>query len=81
MGQTGNMRNPALHEAQAAGTRAAGRRGPAAYVETEDFLRPAEDSPNTTHGHHWFGNAESYLLVGDALGEAMVGLLPRARRR
>ncbi|MGD2016936.1 MAG: sialate O-acetylesterase [Planctomycetota bacterium] len=81
VGQTGNMRNPALHEAQAAGTRAAGRRGPAAYVETEDFLRPAEDSPNTTHGHHWFGNAESYLLVGDALGEAMVGLLPRARRR
>ena len=81
VGQTGNMRNPALHGAQEAGAKAAGRRGPTAYVETADFLRDAEASPNTTHAHHWFGNAESYLLVGDALGQAMVGLLPRQRRR
>ena len=81
VGQTGNMNNPALHEGQEAGAKAAGRRGPTAYVETRDFLREAENSPNTTHGHHWYGNSESYLLVGDALGEAMVELLPKRRRR
>lgn len=81
VGQTGNMNNPALHAGQEAGAKAAGRRGPTAYVETRDFLRAAEESPNTGHGHHWYGNSESYLLVGDALGEAMVQLLPRRRRR
>ena len=81
VGQTGNMNNPALHEGQEAGAKAARRRGPTAFVETDDFLRAAEDSPNTGHGHHWYGNSESYLLVGDAMGSAMVELLPKARRR
>ena len=31
-----------------------------------------EMSPNPGHGHHGFGNAESYFLVGDALGRAAV---------
>ena len=75
------MNNPALHEAQEAGAKAARRRGPTAYVETRDFLRAAEDSPNTGHGHHWYGNSESYLLVGDAMGAAMVKLLPKTRGR
>ena len=43
--------------------------------KTTDFARPAELSPNTRHGHHWFGNAESYFLIGDALGEGMKKLL------
>jgi len=43
----------------------------AVFVKTADFARPAEDSPNPSHGHHWFGNAESYYLVGEALGEGM----------
>jgi hypothetical protein len=47
----------------------------ALFVPTADFARPAELSPNRSHGHHWFGNAESYFLVGDALGEAMKQLL------
>lgn len=47
----------------------------AVFVPTQDFARPKELSPNTGHGHHWFGNAESYFLVGDALGEAMKALL------
>jgi hypothetical protein len=42
------------------------------FVPTAEFARPAEMSPNTGHGHHWFGNAESYFLVGDALGRAML---------
>ena len=47
----------------------------ARFVPTAQFARPAELSPNTGHGHHWFGNAESYFLIGDALGKAMVSLL------
>lgn len=45
------------------------------FVATSDFVRAAKDSPNPTHGHHEFGNAETYVLVGHALGEAMVTLL------
>ena len=80
VGQTGNMNNPALHAAQRDGAERAARRGPVAFAETEAFLRKPEDSPNTTHGHHWFGNAESYLLIGEALGQSMIELLPESRR-
>ncbi|MDB4538064.1 sialate O-acetylesterase, partial [Akkermansiaceae bacterium] len=44
----------------------------ARFVETAAFARPKELSPNTGHGHHWYGNAESYFLVGDALGREMI---------
>lgn len=47
----------------------------AVFVETQAFARPAEQSPNPGHGHHWFGNAESYFLVGDALGKAAVKMM------
>lgn len=47
----------------------------ATFVTTSQFARPAKMSPNVGHGHHWFGNAESYFLVGDALGKAMLQLL------
>lgn len=46
------------------------------FVETRNFVRKAEDSPNPGHGHHEFGNAETYFLVGDALGKGMIKLLP-----
>ena len=49
--------------------------GTVAFVPTREFVRNPEDSPNPGHGHHEFGNAETYSLVGDALGKAMVGLL------
>jgi hypothetical protein len=75
VGQTGNANNEELWEAQEAATLAPEFSGAARYVPTRAFLRAAEDSPNTGHGHHWFGNAESYLRVGDAMGQAMVGLL------
>ncbi|MFK7850656.1 MAG: sialate O-acetylesterase, partial [Akkermansiaceae bacterium] len=48
----------------------------AVFVPTAEFARPRELSPNPGHGHHWYGNAESYYLVGDALGKAIVKLLP-----
>ena len=44
-------------------------KGNVLFVETHDFVRKAEDSPNPGHGHHEFGNAETYFLVGDALGK------------
>lgn len=48
---------------------------PIAFAETAEFARPAEKSPNVTHGHHWYGNAESYLLIGESLGLKMRELL------
>ena len=50
--------------------------GHAAFVSTTAFARPAKQSPNVGHGHHWFGNAESYFLIGDALARAMLTLIP-----
>lgn len=47
----------------------------AVFVETHMFARDKDLSPNTGHGHHWFGNAESYFLIGDALGRATVKLI------
>jgi len=47
----------------------------ATFVETTAFARPPEKSPNKGHGHHWCGNAESYFLIGNALGEGMKKLL------
>jgi len=49
----------------------------AMFVPTQDCARPRESSPNVGHGHHWYGNAESYFLIGDALGEGMKKLLLR----
>jgi len=50
-------------------------KGSVMFVETHDFVRKPEDSPNPGHGHHEFGNAETYFLVGDALGNGMKTLL------
>ena len=50
------------------------------FVPTRAFVRAAEDSPNPDHGHHEFGNADTYLLVGEALGQAMVNLLSKPTR-
>lgn len=50
----------------------------ALFVPTQDCARPRELSPNVGHGHHWYGNAESYFLIGNALGEGMKKLCRRA---
>jgi hypothetical protein len=75
IGETGNCNHMAFRRAQAAVAERPEFEGTVAFVPTADFRRPAEESPNTGHGHHWFGNAESYFLIGQALGEAMVKLL------
>ena len=51
--------------------------GPVSFVKTTAFARPKDESPNVGHGHHWFGNAESYFLIGDALGAEMIRLLKK----
>jgi hypothetical protein len=56
-----------------AAQRKGAERAQAIFVPTHDFVREAQDSPHPSHGHHEFGNAETYLLVGRALGEAMIG--------
>jgi len=49
----------------------------AKFVETTAFARPKELSPNTGHGHHWFGNAESYFLIGEALAKTAIELIEK----
>ena len=48
--------------------------GNVASVDTRDFWREADESP-TNQDYHYNRNAETYLLIGDALGRAMVRLL------
>jgi hypothetical protein len=56
-----------LRKAQAAAATRPEFKGTVLFVETHDFVRKPEDSPNPGHGHHEFGNAETYFLVGNAL--------------
>ena len=51
-------------------------KGTVASVETRDFFRPAEASPSR-QGYHWNGNAETYYLIGEGMGQAMVKLLKK----
>jgi hypothetical protein len=68
-----------LRQAQAAAAARPEFAGNVEFVPTHDFVRKPEDSPNPGHGHHEFGNAETYFLVGDALGKAMVKLCATAK--
>ena len=69
-----------LRRAQAAAASRPEFKGNVIFVETHSFVRKSEDSPNPSHGHHEFGNAETYFLVGDALGKGMVKLLATTPR-
>ncbi|MDG2020310.1 MAG: sialate O-acetylesterase [Phycisphaerales bacterium] len=73
VGETGNAGNDRFREQQRLGTDRIPP--PSAFVATRSFLRKPGDSPNQGHGHHWYGNAASYFLVGDGLGTATIQLL------
>ena len=79
--ETGNLGEQAsenmfeIRRAQKAAAKHFGPRGKVVFVKTSAFARPKEFSPNIGHGHHWFGNAESYFLIGDAMGRGMLPLL------
>jgi hypothetical protein len=45
-----------------------------AFVGTKDFYRPKEESPSG-QAYHWNNNAETYYLIGEGMGEAMLKLL------
>ncbi len=54
--------------------------GNVASVDTTAYWRSISDSPGS-QGFHYNNNAETYMLVGDALGRAMVGLLDEVTGR
>lgn len=80
-GPKANDSMTAIRNAQRAAASRDEFKGTVAFVPTADFARPADQSPNVSHGHHWFGNAESYFLIGDALGREMLQLLSKNQSR
>ena len=75
IGETGNGSSLPLRHAQAAVAERPKYRDNVSYVSTAQFMRRPQDSPNKGHGHHWFGNAESYFGIGDVLGREMLRLI------
>ncbi|MGA0286516.1 MAG: sialate O-acetylesterase [Phycisphaerales bacterium] len=49
-------------------------RGTVAFVPTRSFWRDETDSPSK-QGYHWNSNAETYYLIGESMGRAMLGVL------
>lgn len=64
-----------LMKAQAAVAEQEEFKGNVAFVGTRNFWRPKEQSPSN-QGYHWNSNAETYYLIGDSMGRAMLKLLP-----
>lgn len=62
-----------LMHAQAAVAELPEFKGNVAFVSTRAFWRPAEESPSN-QGYHWNSNAETYWLIGEAMGKAMLSL-------
>ncbi len=75
LGNLGPKTNKSMSDIRHAQKNAADALGDlVAFVQTHQFARPKKKSPNTTHGHHWFGNAESYFLIGNEFGKNMIKL-------
>lgn len=62
-----------LMKAQAAVATHPEFRGNVAFVGTKTFWRDKAISPSD-QGYHWNSNAETYYLIGEAMGAAMLGL-------
>jgi alpha-galactosidase len=75
-----NDRRLMIRSAQAAPAKSREFRDNVFCVKTESFFRPAEESPSN-QGYHWNGNAETYYLIGEAMGKAMVDLAAAAAPR
>lgn len=63
-----------LMKAQAAVATHEEFQGNVAFVGTKDFFRPKEESPSG-QAYHWNTNAETYYLIGEAMGNAMLKLI------
>ncbi len=77
LGET-HPRALSLMKAQAAVAEHAEFKGNVAFVGTKAFWRPVEASPSG-QGYHWNTNAETYYLIGEAMGQAMLKLLNASR--
>jgi hypothetical protein len=62
-----------LMKAQAAVAKYPEFKGNVAFVGTRAFWRTADVSPSQ-QDYHWHSNAETYYLIGEAMGQAMVRL-------
>ena len=67
-----------LMKAQAAVAQYPEFKGNVAFVKTQQFWREKEDSPSG-QGYHWNTNAETYYLIGESMGQAMLGLMESAK--
>ncbi|MCG8586083.1 MAG: sialate O-acetylesterase [Pirellulales bacterium] len=65
-----------LMKAQAAVVKHDEFQGNVAFVGTKDFFRPKDQSPSG-QSYHWNSNAETYYLIGDGMGKAMLKLLKK----
>lgn len=65
-----------LMKAQAAVAKQEEFQGNVAFVGTRDFYRPKEVSPSG-QAYHWNNNAETYYLIGEGMGKAMLELLTK----
>ncbi|MEZ6141280.1 MAG: sialate O-acetylesterase [Zavarzinella sp.] len=63
-----------LMKAQAAVAKQKEFQGNVAFVPTQAFWRSVELSPNG-QGYHWNSNAETYYLIGESMGTAMLKML------
>jgi len=63
-----------LMKAQAAVAKYDEFQGNVAFVGTKDFFRPKEASPSG-QAYHWNSNAETYYLIGEGMGTAMLRLI------
>ncbi len=77
LGET-HPRALSLMKAQAAVAEHAEFKGNVAFVGTKAFWREKEVSPSS-QGYHWNTNAETYWLIGEAMGQAMLKLLNASR--
>jgi alpha-galactosidase len=83
IGETGMMgpeekhpRALSLMKAQASVAELPEFQGSVAFVPTQAFWRSAEVSPSN-QGYHWNTNAETYYLIGEAMGHALLKLQPK----
>jgi alpha-galactosidase len=75
-----NPRRLGIMAAQAGAAALPEFKGSVVCVETRDFFRPQEESPSR-QVYHWNGNAETYFLIGDVMGEAMKKLCPATAKK
>jgi len=69
-----NGRRLKVMEAQLAVAKYPEFEGTVFTVETRDFYRAEDVSPHKFR-YHWNGNAETYYLIGEGMGKAMVKIL------